>query len=174
MIAARAKLVAQGLAVGLVALLLGLLVWKVAHGKGGTANPENFTLARLDRPGKLQLASLRGKIVVLNFWASWCVPCKQEAGTLQKAWQRYRGQGVVVLGVDGQDNTGDARAFMRRYGLTYPVVHDGSGATLGPYKIAGFPETRFVGRNGRFVGQHFFGPVKTADLDRNIRLALKS
>src|SRR5690349_13453281 len=96
----RLKLGSQVLAVGLVALLLALLVWKLVHGTGKKASvgkpAPNFTLSRIDRPGTLQLASLRGKVVVLNFWASWCYPCKQEAPTLAAAAKRYAGR-VVVL-----------------------------------------------------------------------------
>jgi cytochrome c biogenesis protein CcmG/thiol:disulfide interchange protein DsbE len=172
--AARVKLGAQALAVAAVLALLALLIWRVAHGNGRTATPKNFTLSRLDRPGRLELASLRGKVVVLNFWASWCIPCKQEAQTLEAAWQRYRLRGVVVLGVDVNDFSGDARNFMRRYGITYPVVHDGSGSTVGPYGILAFPETRFVDRNGKFVGKHIYGAVTARSLATNIRAALRS
>src|SRR5215510_13791268 len=106
----RLKLVLQGLTVAVVLGLLALLVWKVTHeedaAKVGDAAPA-FDLSRLDAPGKLALASYRGKVVVLNFWASWCAPCKQEAPRLEAAWNRYRQQGVVVVGVDAQDFSGD-------------------------------------------------------------------
>ena len=172
--AGRLKIGAQAIALATVAGLLALLVWKLVNGGGATETPMNFTLSRLDRPGKLELASLRGKVVVLNFWASWCKPCKQEASTLETAWNRYRSQGVVVVGVDVNDFSGDARRFMRRYGITYPVVHDGSGSTIGPYAIGGYPETRFVDRRGRFAGQHISGAVSASDLAQNIRVALRS
>lgn len=179
----RIKLGAQALAVGAVVGLLTLLVWKIAHqGGGGAASAlahgkrppaPNFALPRLDRPGTLELASLREKaVVVVNFWASWCIPCKKEAPRLQAASERWAKEGVVVVGVDAQDFSGDARGFMRRYGITYPVVHDGSGKTLGPYGVTGFPETFFVTRAGLLVGERVQGAVTDEQLERNIRLAL--
>src|ERR671939_2048407 len=104
------KLGAQALAVAAVAGLFALLVGRVvhqnrntvavqvAHGKAGPAPA--FDLPRLDGRGRVSLASLRGKAVIVNFWASWCVPCKDESPRLEAAWQRYRDRGVVVLGVD--------------------------------------------------------------------------
>ena len=178
---ARLKLVAQAASVALVAGLLALLVWKVLHQDKNVAaamragkHPAapNFVLRRLDRTARLSLASLRGKAVVLNFWASWCLPCKEEAPRLEAAWRRWRGRGVVVVGVDVLDFSGDARGFMRAYRITYPVVHDGGGTTVGQYGLTGYPETFFVDRSGRLAGRHVEGPVKTEELDRNIRLAL--
>jgi cytochrome c biogenesis protein CcmG/thiol:disulfide interchange protein DsbE len=171
--AARVKLAGQVISVAAVAALLGLLVWKIAHKEGRTATPRNFSLTRLDSSGKLDLASLRGKVVVLNFWASWCEPCKQEAPRLERAWQQWRNRGVVVLGVDAQDFSTDAKRFIRRYKLTYPAVHDGPGSILGAYGVTGFPETMFIGRDGRFVGEHIAGEVDAAELRRNIELALE-
>ncbi len=172
--ARRAKLIGQLVAVALVAGLLGLLVWKVAHGTGKTAEPQNFTLPRLDRPGKLELASLRGKVVVLNFWASWCGPCKQEAPAIEQIWRQYRSKGVVVVGVDTQDASGDARAFMRRYGLTYPVVHSAGKSLWGPYGLSGVPETRVIDRRGKYAGRQFYGAASSADLRRSIDEVLRA
>jgi cytochrome c biogenesis protein CcmG/thiol:disulfide interchange protein DsbE len=171
---ARLKLTGQVLAVALVAGLLALLVWKVAHGSGKTAQPKNFNLPRLDTSGKLELASLRGKVVVLNFMASWCVPCKQEAPAIETVWKQYRSEGVVVVGVDSKDFSGDARSFMRRYGLTYPVVRDGDGALWGPYGVTGVPETRVIGRNGKYIGTQFYGATTASELRSSIEQALRT
>src|SRR5215468_5289549 len=137
---ARLKLGAQVLAVGLVALLLALLIWKVAQGSGNEAKvgktAPNFSLNRIDAPGTLQLASLRGRAVVLNFWASWCYPCNQEAPALEHAWKGHDGH-VVVLGVDVNDFAGDARKFMRQHHVTYPIVHDTKNVTSPPYGLTG-------------------------------------
>jgi cytochrome c biogenesis protein CcmG/thiol:disulfide interchange protein DsbE len=175
-VSARLKLGAQALAVGLVALLLALLVWKIEHGSGNQASPgkpaPNFTLNRIDKPGRLQLASLRGKVVVLNFWASWCYPCKQEAPALAAASKRYAGR-AVVLGVDVNDFAGDARKFARKYGLSYPLVHDNHNVTSPKYGLTGLPETFFIDRRGRVV-VHVPGEVKAAEIQDGVERALKS
>jgi cytochrome c biogenesis protein CcmG/thiol:disulfide interchange protein DsbE len=94
----RLKLTAQIGAVALVAALLAVLGWRLAHSgtKVAKGPAPRFTLPRLDGRGDVQLASLRGKAVVLNFWASWCIPCKQEAPEVERVWQRFRSQGVVI------------------------------------------------------------------------------
>jgi cytochrome c biogenesis protein CcmG, thiol:disulfide interchange protein DsbE len=176
MTAARLKLGAQALAVGLVALLLALLVWKLAQGSGKEAEigkpAPDFTLNRVDEGGKLQLASLRGKVVVLNFWASWCYPCNQEAPTLQAAAKRW-GDRVVVLGVDVNDPTSDARKFARKFKLTYPLVHDNHNVTSPKYGLTGLPETFFIDRTGKLVG-HVAAAVDAAALRNGVEQALKS
>ena len=180
---ARLKLGLQAVSVAVVVGLLGLLIWKVVHqGKGAAGElargkhpaAPHFDLSRLDREGRLSLASLRGKVVVLNFWASWCAPCKSEAPRLEAAWRQFRAQGVVVVGVDAQDFSGDAREFVRRYKLTYPNVHDGPGNVLPKYGVTGFPETYFVDRDGRLVGERVEGEISEARLTSGIRRALQS
>jgi cytochrome c biogenesis protein CcmG, thiol:disulfide interchange protein DsbE len=170
----RAKLTGQLLAVGLVGALLALLIWKVVHGSGKTAEPKNFTLPRLDKPGTLELASLRGKVVVLNFMASWCVPCKQEAPAIESIWKQYRSKGVVVVGVDSEDFSGDARNFIRKYGITYPVVREEGRDLYGPYGVSGVPETRVIDRRGKYAGTQFYGATNASDLRQSIQAALRS
>jgi len=181
--ARRALLVARGVAVGLVALLLALLVWKLVSNDGGdlarAANrgdlpkAPDFTLERLDRSGNLKLSDLRGKAVAVNFWASWCIPCKQESPYLEQAWSQDRGKGLVVVGVDANDFRSDARGFMRRYGITYPVVYDGPGKTIGPWGIKGFPETYVVNREGRVVDA-FVGAIASPDDRVRLRDAIRA
>ena len=170
----RIQRVAQLAALIGVAALLGLLIWKVAFGRttgaadelaeGKLVHAPAFTLDRLDRDGRLGVADLKGKAVVVNFWASWCVPCRDEAPVLQETYERYRDEGLVVLGVDVNDFRQDARRFMKRYGLSYPVVYDGKGSTVGKWGVRGFPETFFVDRTGKLVGERIEGAV---DIERN-------
>ena len=177
----RLRLVAQAAAVGVVVALLGLLVWKIAQGesevtqalsRGGTPAAPPFSLERLDGGGELSLESLRGKAVVLNFWASWCGPCKDETPLLQRGYERWKDRDVVFVGVDVQDFRGDARAFMRRYGVTYPNVYDGKGSLVGRYGVTGFPETYFIDASGR-IRYRIAGPVEDeSDLEAGIERAL--
>jgi cytochrome c biogenesis protein CcmG, thiol:disulfide interchange protein DsbE len=180
----RLKLVGQGAAVGLVVALLGLLVWKVAHqdAPGGAAAAfergerkaaPGFTLERLDGRGRVSLVSLRGKVVVLNFWASWCGPCKKEAPLFQDAFERYRGRGVAVVGVDTNDYSGSAKRFLERYGVTYLNVRDRSGRVLAKYGGLPIPRTFLIDRSGRVNG-YIFGEIRAEGLDRAIREALEA
>ena len=182
--ALRGKLVLQIAAVGVVCLLLALLGWQltsrqagqdVASGVAKGSNPvaPTFTLPTLSGDETIDLAAYRGKAVVLNFWASWCVPCREEAPRLQAAWEEWKDKGVVVVGIDSQDFIGDAAGFVDKYGLTYPNVHDGPGATLGHFGVTGFPETWFVNREGKLVGERVQGPVTERQLNDNIALALE-
>ncbi len=170
----RAKLVAQGVAIGLVVLLFGLLAWSLVRDEGGDLaaaaargeRPEapDFVLRSLDGEKELRLSSLRGKAVVLNAWASWCIPCKEEAPYLEQVWRDGRDRGVVVVGLNAKDLRSDARRFVSRYDLTFPVVRDGSGDTIREWGVTGFPETFVLDRDGRVV-EAFAGAVNS-DEDR--------
>jgi len=177
------KLTAQALALVLVAGLMGLLVWKVVHNdkahigaqvaKGKTPVAPLFTLPRLDTAGTISLAGLRGKAVVVNFWASWCHPCAQEAPVFEAAYRQWSQRGVVFVGIDSQDFTGDAKRFARRHGISYPIVHDGPGKVVSDYGVAAFPETYFVDRRGRVVAS-VIGRADADDLAKNIPIALQT
>lgn len=180
--ASRAGLVAQGVAIGLVALLFILLAWSLLSDEGGDlaaaaargdrpAAPD-FTLERLDEEGELQLSSLRGKAVVLNVWASWCIPCREEAPFLEEIWRANRDRGLVVVGLDAKDFRADARKFAERYDLTFPLVYDGPGETLEGLGVTGFPETFVLDREGRVV-EAFAGAVNGDDARERLMAAIE-
>lgn len=167
-----------GLIVGAViaALIIGLLVVGLVARGGSTSIDDalvagerppapDITLPVLvSGPGlppagqTASLASLKGTAVVLNLWASWCGPCRDEAPILQKAWDRYKRRGALVLGLDLQDLSGNARAFLKEYGITYPSLRDGTDASKRDLEATGVPETFIIDRKGR-IALHITGQV---------------
>jgi cytochrome c biogenesis protein CcmG/thiol:disulfide interchange protein DsbE len=181
---ARGKLVLQAVAIGLVGLLLALLGWRLASTSQGQnvavdidggAKPQapDFTLPLVGGDEAIRLSTYRGKAVVLNFWASWCAPCRDEAPLLQAASERWRDRDVVFIGVNVQDFEGDAKRFVDEYGITYLNVKDGSGSTLGRFGVGGLPETYFVDREGRIVAR-VISAVEEDTLEQSIELAVSS
>jgi cytochrome c biogenesis protein CcmG/thiol:disulfide interchange protein DsbE len=99
--------------------------------------------------GSARIADYRGGWLLINFWASWCDPCRDEAPALEEFWRAHRDEGLTVLGVDLDDTTGDARAFIREFGLTYPQLRDGDGRQWrDDYGMTGFPESFLVDPEG--------------------------
>ena len=137
--------------------LVGLLAWGLSGVSlpglrpGGLDRAPDFTLPLLNGEGEISLADLRGKTVVLNFWASWCAPCREEAPVLEKVWRQYRERGVVFLGVNIDDTREGALKFLEEFGITYPSVYDYSGATTVAYRVTAIPTTYVVDRAGRIV-----------------------
>jgi cytochrome c biogenesis protein CcmG, thiol:disulfide interchange protein DsbE len=190
----RLRRALQGVSVLVVLTLLGLLVLQLVHSGRGSKLVSaiaqdkkplapNFTLPviwsnsptwpssirTLTAGDKLSLAALRGHPVLLNFWASWCVPCKAEAPLLAAAARTYAGR-VVFLGVDVQDFRSAARNFMDRYGVRYAVVQDQNGNSYGDYGLTGIPETYWIDARGRLVG-HYPGQLNRSLLARGIEQA---
>jgi cytochrome c biogenesis protein CcmG, thiol:disulfide interchange protein DsbE len=178
---ARLKLAGQVLALLAVAGLVGLFVWRLTSDDGKDIAPDVqagrtppaplFTLPSLRGDGEIALSSFDGQVVVLNFWASWCVPCKREVERFQAVWRRHRRDGLVVLGVDTLDFDRDGRRFLERYGVTYPNVHDGRGTVFDDYGGVPLPKTFFI-KDGKIVG-YIFGEAKQEDLDEAVRRALR-
>jgi len=149
--------------------------------RGQAITPPGFELARLAdgresgagwqraaADGRVSLDELRGTPVVLNFWASWCDPCRAEAKVLERGHQRN--DGVLFLGLDAQDAREDARDFIDQFGLTFPHVRDPGNETQRAWGVTGLPETYFVAADGRVVG-HVIGTVDDAQLREGIAAA---
>ena len=120
---------------------------------GGGPAPE-FSLPDLVDPSRtVSIAGLRGRPVLVNFWASWCVPCRKEMPVLEAAYRRLRGR-VVFLGVDTNDTRGAALSFLRQMGVTYPSVYDPHGTAATAYGLFGLPTTVFVAPSGRMLERH--------------------
>ncbi len=168
----------MGVALACFAALFALLGWALARSGGQPAGPgvnaefgeveveertaPDFTLELLD--GRtLTLSELRGSVVVVDFWASWCWPCRQEAPRLIQVYEEYRGRGVEFVGVGIWDRPAEAEAFVEEFGVPYPTGLDIPGAILVEYGVSGIPEKHFIDAEGRIVTK-FVGPSSEDDL----------
>jgi cytochrome c biogenesis protein CcmG/thiol:disulfide interchange protein DsbE len=122
---------------------------QVARGHYPLPPDDSVALPLLGRGGRESLADLRGKVVLVNLFASWCAPCAQESPILERAQHLLAAHGGTVLGVTYQDNTSDSEAFIRRHHLTYPVLRDVSGDFVRAFGATGVPESFVVNRSGR-------------------------
>lgn len=167
--------------VGLLALLGSQLLVPTQNQANTGISPllghpaPDFTLAALSsHPAPpLHLASFKGRPVMLNFWASWCVPCQHEAPLLQATWQRVQSQGIVFLGIDFQDDHTQGLNFLHTYGITYPSVVDDSGSTAINYGLTGVPETFFLNRQGVIISK-VTGELTQQSLQSNVQRMLRS
>jgi cytochrome c biogenesis protein CcmG, thiol:disulfide interchange protein DsbE len=177
--------------------LLGLLVYRVAQGNPGRGLVESiqerkkptapsFELkvlwARAETwpvrarrslaDGEVSLFELRGWPIVLNFWASWCIPCAYEAPRLAASAKEHQGE-VIFLGLDVKDFSGDARKFLRKYKVNYVSVRDGGSRSYDSYGLTGLPETYFLDSAGR-IAAHTLGEIQRNELESGIEQALES
>lgn len=165
--------------IALLVLIVSQLLTPASHSASdpliGQPAP-NFSLALL-RPqngaSALALASLKGKPVVLNFWASWCDPCKEEAPLLENRWKQLRAQGkdVVFLGIDFQEAGSAASGFMQAYHITYPLVLDANGVAANKYRIVSLPDTIFINRDGTVVSK-VAQQITAQALESNLQMIL--
>jgi cytochrome c biogenesis protein CcmG/thiol:disulfide interchange protein DsbE len=111
----------------------------------------DFDLPLLGGEGRISDEDVRGHPVVVNFWASWCIPCKEEAPTLESKWRKYRDRGVRFLGVNVQDAEQDALGFVEEFDITFPSVRDPDQVLWRKFGVRGIPETFFIQRTWRFA-----------------------
>jgi len=166
---------ARTFAVVMAALaVVGLLTYGLVK-KGGTSVavgdpiPNASTeLPRLDGKSSASVADYRGRWVLLNVWASWCAPCRTESPDLERFYDAHKGSDFTILGIDSNDLSDDALNFVRRYDITYPQVHDGSGE-FSEHELGttGVPESFLVDPHGRLV-LHSLGPVSEKYLEANV------
>ncbi len=158
------KVLGIGLIVVVLSGLIGLLSWGMVNKTPATGLSGK---TRVDKPAldfrlssqngaEFLLSEHLGNPIVINFWASWCQPCRVEAPVLERTWRRYRDQNLVLVGVNIQDDQRPASAFIREFGITYPNGPDVDGIITIDYGVIGLPVTFFVNRNGtverRWVG----------------------
>ena len=122
-----------------------------------------FTADKLDGTGTLSLKDYAGKVVVLNFFASWCPPCKEENPALVRVWERYRTSDVIFIGIVYGDSTEKARSYVSTNGVTWPAVQDEDGRIAFAYGVFGPPETYFITPDGIIAGRHI-GPIDEVTL----------
>lgn len=162
-----------GMALILVTILAFLAVLFYGQARKGVSQPKSgpapdFTLTLFDG-GQISLTELRGRPVVLNFWASWCDPCKDEAPLLEAAWRKYKDQGLMMIGVDYLDQEPAARAYLQEFQITYPNGPDLGSKIARRYFIRGVPETFFIGPDGQ-IKSFKEGPFTTMEeLEARIR-----
>ena len=163
--------------VGVIALV-GLLAYGLASSepdrgieralaRGERQPPPAFTLPRLGESGKSSLADFRGQVVVLNYWASWCEPCRAESPLLERWQRRLARRNATVVGVNVLDVSSDALSFVREYDLTYPMLRDRDGRTQRALGIVAYPETFVLDRRGWIVATRR-GPVDERFLERTV------
>ncbi|MCX6118970.1 MAG: TlpA disulfide reductase family protein [Proteobacteria bacterium] len=179
----RKHLIVSTAIIGSALILIGILV------KGLTLNPSHVASTLINKPAQdfsteilqgaswiqqsdsklIKLSDLRGKPIVLNFWASWCVSCREEARYFEEFWQRYRESGVYVVGIAIQDTQEAALDFAKTYGKTYPLSMDVSGKASLDYGVYGVPETFFIDRSG-VIRHKEAGPMSVALLEEKLQL----
>jgi len=166
----RKSSVTTGVSVIVGVGLLALLAFAFLSPSGGRPQQgqpaPDFTLVSLDG-FEISPSDLQGQVVVLNFWASWCTPCRQEAPALQAVWETYKGQGVVFLGVSYKDAEDASRAFVEEFGITYPNGTDLGGRIGRLYGVTGVPETFIIDAQGKVAWFHM-GELQAGVLEQQL------
>jgi cytochrome c biogenesis protein CcmG, thiol:disulfide interchange protein DsbE len=165
------------------AALVGLLIYGVSHqaanrsldealkqGKHPVAPYASRPLPSLSGAGSSSLDSYRGKVVIVNFFASWCLACQEESPLMERTQRELERHGATIVGITYQDDAKNSQGFMRQYGLTYPALRDASGEMADAYGTRQIPESFLVGREGRIYDIER-GPVSASFTREALQLA---
>lgn len=153
------------LAGGIVVIALLAMVYLISGG-GSAVTGQDFSASTLDGQ-PVQLSDYRGQVVMLNFWATWCPPCRAEMPAMQAALDRYADQGLVVLAVNQREDPAVVAAFMRERQLTFPALLDANGSVGAAYQASALPSSFFIGRDG-MVRAVYRGPLSRGVLESTI------
>lgn len=157
-------------------LMVAVVAWGIYQNE--QSQPESgpapdFDLPLIGEEGNFKLSDQRGKVVVINFWGSWCGPCRVEAPLLQQTYEDYQAQGVIFVGIAVKDIERDSIAYIEELGITYPNVMDKGAEIEKAYRTQGVPETFVVGKDGEIV-KFFFAQPNEAELRTTIEKALEA
>ena len=172
-------------------VLLGLLGWGLIRQRGAVSNfgvnDGPAAVKMLNRPAadfsgqlyepfqgesEFRLSAYRGQVVVVNFWASWCPPCREEAPLLEQTWRKYKEQGVLFIGINIWDTEQGARAYMEEFDITFPNLVDERGRIAVEYGVTGIPETFFITPTG-MISRKVIGAINRTTLEQNIQEAIR-
>lgn len=131
-------------------IMIAVQLYRTTLGPVSSGGAPNFTLTTFSGQ-EISLESLRGQVVIVNIWASWCNPCKEEAPDLEAFYRAYKDRGVVVLGVDYVDTETEARAYLAQFNITYPNGPDLGTRIYQAFRSSGVPETYIIDQNGKMV-----------------------
>ncbi|MDQ4129400.1 MAG: TlpA family protein disulfide reductase [Actinomycetota bacterium] len=168
---ARTKLFLIALLPSVMVGAVGLAAWRDRSAAGGSSVEVSGVMPTLEGPsltgGRVGPDLYRGKLVLVNFWASWCAPCREEQPGLQRLWEEYRGRGVQFIGVNFKDDSAAARAYLEEFGVTYPSVEDPTGIVAHRFGMLAPPTTILVDVGGD-MRHHLLGAQAESRLRRYI------
>jgi peroxiredoxin len=162
----------------LIALCSFILIVSCERGETKTSSSDElqdaktFSLPSLNGEGDIGLSDFEGKPVVLNFWASWCAPCRREMPFFENTWKDYKDKGVVFIGIDVMDEKSMAQKFVEAFDISYMILHDPSGAVSNAYGVVALPATFFIDREGKITKKNY-GPFLGEDGEKYFMKYLK-
>jgi peroxiredoxin len=139
---------------------------------GELQDAKSFSLPPLNGEGDVSLSDFKGKPVVLNFWASWCAPCRREMPFFENTWKDYKEKGVVFIGIDVMDDKGLAQKFIEAFDITYTILHDPSGKVSDTYGVVALPATFFINKEGKVTKKNY-GPFLGREGEKTFMKYLK-